>query len=510
MNWNYSAYIQEILTSTVYDVAKKTPLNYASQLSSRLKNHIYIKREDLQPIFSFKIRGAYNKISQLSEKELNAGIITASAGNHAQGVALAAQKLGYLAHIVMPLTTPQIKVDAVKSMGANVVLRGSSFSEAYQYAAHLAKQTQMTYIAPFDDEKVIAGQGTIAMEIISQHPKPIHAIFIPIGGGGLAAGMAVFLKSIRPEIKLIGVQAQDACAMHLSIREKKIIHLKSVGLFADGTAVKEVGKITYPICRDLLDDIVLVDTDAICAAIQDVFNETRSILEPSGALGLAGLKAYIKQENITGQTLLTINTGANINFHRLRHVSERTELTEKKETILAVTIPEESGSFLKFIQWIGNRNITEFNYRYGDKAKAQIFVGIETLGETDRKTIIQSLKAAQLPVLDLSDSEIAKIHIRHMVGGRTNAIQNERIFIFEFPERPGALHHFLKVLSPAWNITLFHYRNHGSDYGRVIIGLDVPKNTEVDFAQFNQLTNYTFSEHTHDPAYELFLAPTKD
>ncbi|MCV2503731.1 MAG: threonine ammonia-lyase, biosynthetic, partial [Neisseriaceae bacterium] len=407
---HYSDYIEKILTSSVYDVAEKTPLVYAKNLSERLNNNIYMKREDLQPVFSFKLRGAYNKIAQLSEEEANHGVITASAGNHAQGVALAAQKLGYRAVIVMPITTPQIKIDAVKHFGADVVLHGNSFSDAYQHAMQLIEQNNMTYIPPFDDEYVIAGQGTIAMEIISQYPKKIDAIFVPIGGGGLAAGIATFIKNIRPDIKVIGVETEDSCAMKQSIEQNEIVSLKSVGLFADGTAVKEVGKITYQICKDLLDDIILVDTDAVCSAIKDIFNETRSIIEPSGALGLAGLKSYIINNNIKDQTLITINSGANINFHRLRHVSERTDLTEKKEIILAVTIPEKAGSFLKFIQLIGNRNITEFNYRYGNKNNAHIFVGIETNSQEDIQEITQSLKNSGFATLDLSDNEIAKIH----------------------------------------------------------------------------------------------------
>ncbi|QRN40709.1 MAG: threonine ammonia-lyase, biosynthetic [Neisseriaceae bacterium] len=503
----YSEYVKKILTSSVYDVAQQTPLVYAKNLSERLENCIYMKREDLQPVFSFKLRGAYNRISQLSKEEASHGVITASAGNHAQGVALGAQKLGYSAIIVMPITTPQIKIDAVKHFGANVVLHGNSFSDAYQHALQLIEKNNMIYIPPFDDEYVIAGQGTIAMEIISQYPKKIDAIFIPIGGGGLAAGIATFTKNVRPDIKVIGVQTEDSCAMKQSIDQNKIVSLKSVGLFADGTAVKEVGKITYQICRDLLDDIILVDTDAICAAIKDIFNETRSIIEPSGALGLAGLKSYIIDNNIKNQTLITINSGANINFHRLRHVSERTELTEKKEIILAVTIPEKAGSFLKFIQVIGNRNITEFNYRYGNRNNAHIFVGIETNSQEDIQEITQSLTRSGFATLDLSDNEIAKIHIRHMVGGKTNEVKNEQLFSFEFPEYPNALGHFLSAFQSKWNITLFHYRNHGSDYGRVIMGIDVPPQDKEEFRQFINKLDYEFLDHTHDPAYELFLSP---
>lgn len=503
----HTDYIKKILTSAVYDVAKKTPLDYAKSLSNRLHNHIYMKREDLQPVFSFKIRGAYNKIAQLSEAEGKKGVLTASAGNHAQGVALSAKKLGYPAIIVMPLTTPQIKVDAVKEYGAQVVLFGNSFTDAYQHAMKLVAESKMTYIPPFDDEAVIAGQGTIAMEIISQYPKKIDAIFVPIGGGGLAAGIATFIKNIRPEIKVIGVETEDASAMKQSLEKNEIVTLKSVGLFADGTAVKEVGKLTFELCKEYLDDIILVDTDAISAAIKDIFNETRSIIEPSGALALAGLKAYIMEHNISEQTLIAINSGANINFHRLRHVSERTELTENREAIFAVTIPEKPGSFLKFINLVGNRNLTEFNYRYGNPNKAHIFVGMETNDLDDIQTIKQSLEDSGFKTIDLSTNEIAKIHIRHMVGGKTNQVKNERLFSFEFPEHPSALKEFLSSLQSGWNITLFHYRNHGSDYGRVIMGIDVPEEDNEAFQKFTQSVKYDFIDHTHNPAYELFLSP---
>ena len=501
----YADYLTRILTSSVYDVAVETPLKPARNLSRRLKNNILLKREDLQPVFSFKIRGAYNKMAALSPTELERGVITASAGNHAQGVALSAQTLGCRATIVMPETTPQIKVDAVKERGGKVVLKGTSYNDAYDHAVRLVAESGLTYIPPFDDPDVIAGQGTIGMEIIRQHPKPIDAIFVPIGGGGLAAGIAAFIKNVRPEIKVIGVETFDACAMKRSIEAGGRLELKDVGLFADGTAVKLVGETTFAICRDLLDDIILVDTDDICGALKDIFDDTRSITEPSGALALAGLKAYVARENCEGQTLIAINSGANMNFHRLRHVSERSELGEGNEGIFAVSIPERPGSFLKFINTLGNRSITEFNYRYGDDDTAHIFAGIQTTGSADRAAIAAELTAAGLPNTDLTEDEIAKIHIRYMVGGRSHKVKNERLITFEFPERPGALRHFLNHMQSSWNITLFHYRNHGADYGRILVGIDVPAEDEAAFAAFLDSVGYVCEDHTGNPAYRLFL-----
>lgn len=501
----HNHYLQKILTSSVYDVAEETPLEFANNLSHRLNNRIWIKREDLQPVFSFKIRGAYNKMAALTAIELSKGVITASAGNHAQGVALSAQKLNCRAVIVMPSTTPQIKVDAVRSRGGEVVLHGNSFNDAYDHAMMLVQQSGMTYIPPFDDSYVIAGQGTVGLEITRQHPRPINAIFVPIGGGGLAAGVAAYIKNIRPQIKVIGVQTHDSNAMYQSIQAGKVLNLNDVGLFSDGTAVKQVGEETFILCRDLLDEIICVDTDAVCSAIKDIFDDTRSITEPAGALSLAGLKAYIQREKAENQTLIAVASGANMNFHRLRHVSERSELTDQNEAILAVTIPERAGSFLKFIEILGSRNITEFNYRYGDDNDAHIFVGIQTAGKEDLSIIIKSLQAASLPAVDLTDNEMAKIHIRYMVGGRTDKISNERVLSFAFPEQPGALVRFLSAMRSCWTITLFHYRNHGADYGRVLVGVQVPQTDEMAFADFLHSLGYAFYEETNNIAYRLFL-----
>ncbi len=501
----HSDYLTRILTASVYDVAIETPLEPARSLSQRLNNRIWLKCEDLQPVFSFKIRGAYNKMASLSQQALAKGVITASAGNHAQGVALSAQKLGCEATIVMPETTPQIKVDAVKARGGKVVLAGTSYNDAYDHAMKLVAESGLTYIPPFDDPYVIAGQGTIGLEIIRQHPKPIDAIFVAIGGGGLAAGVAAFIKNVRPEIKVIGVETFDACAMKQSIDKGERVELKDVGLFADGTAVKLVGEETFAICKDLLDDIILVDTDDICGALKDIYDDTRSITEPSGALALAGLKAYIERESCQGQTLIAVNSGANMNFHRLRHVSERSELGEGNEGIFAVSIPEERGSFLKFVNVLGSRNITEFNYRYGDEQVAHIFVGIQSAGARDLKKISEELTAAGLPNTDLTEDEVSKIHIRYMVGGRSHKVENERLVTFEFPERPGALTRFLNQMQGVWNITLFHYRNHGADYGRVLMGIDVPAAEIEEFTGFLQSVGYSYQDVSDNAAYKLFL-----
>ena len=483
---SYSDYLIRILTASVYDVAVETPLEQARSLSGRLKNNILLKREDLQPVFSFKIRGAYNKMAKLPKESLARGVIAASAGNHAQGVALSAQRLGCRAVIVMPETSPQIKIDAVKNRGAEVVLKGVSYNDAYDHAMELAAKDNLTYIAPFDDPDVIAGQGTVGMEIVRQRADKINAVFVPIGGGGLAAGVAAFIKQVRPDIKVIGVQTNDSCGMKQSVEHGSVVHLKDVGLFSDGTAVKVVGDETFRLCRDLLDEIITVDTDAICGAIKDIFDDTRNGVE--------------------GQTLVAVTSGANINFHRLRHVSERSELGEGNEGIFAVTIPEQPGSFLKFINLLGNRNITEFNYRYGDDKNAHIFVGIQTAGSRDLAVISQQLATAGLPNQDLTDDEIAKIHIRYMVGGRTDKVQNERLISFEFPERPGALARFLNHMQSDWNITLFHYRNHGADYGRILVGIDVPPKDGQAFEQFLERLGYLYQDETRNAAYKLFLA----
>ncbi|MDO4434236.1 MAG: threonine ammonia-lyase, biosynthetic [Alysiella sp.] len=502
---HYRDYLTRILTASVYDAAIETPLDFAANLSRRLNNKIYLKREDLQPVFSFKIRGAYNKMAKLPESALKKGVIAASAGNHAQGVALSAQKLGCEATIVMPETTPQIKIDAVKARGSKVVLAGVSYNDAYDHAMKLAAQSGLTYIPPFDDPDVIAGQGTIGMEIVRQHTKPIYAIFVAIGGGGLAAGVAAFIKQIRPEIKVIGVQTNDSCAMKVSIAAGERVTLKDVGLFTDGTAVKLVGDETFRMCRDLLDDIITVDTDAVCSALKDIFDDTRSICEPSGALALAGLKSYAARNRLSDETLIAVTSGANMNFHRLRHVSERSELGEGNEAIFAVSIPEKPGSFRHFINVMASRNITEFNYRYGDEETAHIFVGIQTSGAADNAEISRELAAASLPNIDLSNDEMAKVHLRYMVGGRTHKVQNERLFSFEFPERPGALARFLNAMQSDWNISLFHYRNHGADYGRILVGIDVPPHDSQAFAHFLDELDYPYEEQTENAAYKLFL-----
>ena len=503
---SYSDYLIRILTASVYDVAVETPLEPAIGLSRRLNNNVLLKREDLQPVFSFKIRGAYNKMAKLPKEALACGVIAASAGNHAQGVALSAQRLGCRAVIVMPETTPKIKIDAVKSRGGEVVLKGVSYNDAYDYAMELAEKEKLTYIAPFDDPDVIAGQGTVGMEIVRQRPDDIHAIFVPIGGGGLAAGVAAFVKQVRPSIKVIGVQTNDSCCMKQSVEAGKVVSLKDVGLFSDGTAVKVVGEETFRLCRDLLDDIITVDTDAICGAIKDIFDDTRSITEPAGALALAGLKTYAARNRIQNQTLIAVTSGANMNFHRLRHVSERSELSEGNEAIFAVSIPERAGSFRAFVNTLGARNITEFNYRYGDDDVAHIFVGIQTAGAADREHIRSELNAAQLPNIDLSNDEMAKVHLRYMVGGRTHKVQNERVISFEFPERPKALAKFLNAMQTDWNITLFHYRNHGADYGRILVGIDVPDNDEAAFNAFLENLGYAYEVQTDNAAYKLFLS----
>ncbi|MCG9026120.1 threonine ammonia-lyase, biosynthetic [Laribacter hongkongensis] len=497
-------YLERILTASVYDVAVETPLDPMPNLTGRLQNTVLLKREDLQPVFSFKIRGAYNKMARLSPDELRQGVITASAGNHAQGVALSAQRLGCEATIVMPSTTPAIKINAVASRGARVVLHGDSFSDAYLHAVKLTETTGATYIPPFDDPDVIAGQGTIGMEILRQHTRPIHAVFVAIGGGGLAAGVAAYIKRLKPQVRVIGVQTADSDAMARSIAAGQRVELKDVGLFSDGTAVKLVGEETFRLCRELLDEVILVDTDAICAAIKDVFEDTRSILEPAGALALAGLKAYVEREQLGGQTLVAVASGANMNFDRLRHVSERSELGERREAILAVTIPEQPGSFKKFIALLGNRNITEFNYRYGDVREAHVFVGMQTEKRDVMAGILQELAVSGLHGIDLTDNELAKLHVRHLMGGHAPA-RNERVLRFEFPERPGALMKFLSTLHTDWNISLFHYRNHGADYGRVLVGLQVPDSDTGKFYESLDQLGYPYLDETDNPAYRLFL-----
>lgn len=499
-------YIKKILQAKVYDLAIETPLDPANRLSKRLENNIFLKREDLQPVFSFKIRGAYNRMAHLSEDEKKNGVIAASAGNHAQGVAMSAAKLNIPAMIVMPKTTPPIKVEAVKSRGGKVVLKGDSYDEAYAHALELAEEKQATFIHPFDEELVIAGQGTIAMEIMRQFNGTPDCVFVPVGGGGLIAGVSAYIKYVSPQTKVIGVEPEDASTLYSALKAKRRVTLKQVGIFADGVAVAQIGKETYRVAKECVDEVVLVTTDEICAAIKDVFDETRTIAEPAGALSVAGMKKYIQQNQLKDKNLVAIESGANINFDRLRHVAERAELGEKNEAILAVEIPEKPGSFLTFCKALGRRGITEFNYRYDDNQKAQIFCGVELRdGENEKQTIIESLCDKGYKVIDLTDNETAKLHIRYMVGGHAPQAHNEQIYRFMFPERPGALQDFLKGLTRGWNISLFHYRNHGSAYGRVLLGIQLETNEKQAFAQFLKENGYAFTEETDNPAYRLFV-----
>jgi threonine dehydratase len=500
-----NGYLERILTAQVYDVAIETPLELASNLSSRIGNSLWIKREDMQEVFSFKVRGAYNKMVKLSPEALKKGVVTASAGNHAQGVALAAQRLNCRATIVMPTTTPQIKMQAVQARGATVITHGDSYDEAYAHALKFAAEQNVTFVHPYDDPDVIAGQGTIGMEILRQHRGPIHAIFAPVGGGGLISGIAVYVKRLYPEIRIIGVEPVDADSMYRSLQKKRRVKLPQVGLFADGVAVKQVGVETLRLCREFVDEIILVDTDAICAAIKDVFEDSRAILEPSGALSIAGAKAYAKREQIHGKNLIAIASGANMNFDRLRHVSERAELGEHREAVMAVTIPEEPGSFKKFCAMLGAKSITEFNYRYADPKEAHVFVAVSVRDREEAAKLIKSLDKSGLQTVDLSDNEMAKLHIRHLVGGRAREIKNELLYRFEFPDRPGALMKFLNSMSHHWNISLFHYRNHGADYGRVLVGMQVPPEERAEFQAFiSRLDNHYWDE-SNNPAYKLFL-----
>ena len=499
-------YVRRILTSSVYDLAEETPLEPMALLSGRLGIPVLLKREDLQPVFSFKIRGAHNKIASLTEEERARGVICASAGNHAQGVALSASRLGIRAVIVMPTTTPSIKVNSVRRMGGEVVLFGDAFDAARDHANELAARDGLVFVHPFDDPAVIAGQGTIGMELLQQHPGPIGAIYVPIGGGGLAAGIAMIVKFLRPEIKVIGVEPEEAASMQAAIAAGHPVNLDQVGLFADGVAVRQVGTETFRICNQLLDGIVTVTTDEICAAIKDVFDDTRAISEPAGALALAGLRKHVEQGAAPAGPLIAINSGANINFDRLRHVAERAEIGERGEALLAVTIPEAPGSYRAFIRLLGDRAITEFNYRYAHGAPAQIFVGVKLRqGETEKQAIIAMLQANGHAVLDMSDNELAKLHVRYMVGGRASHLGDELVYRFQFPERPGALLKFLEGLRNDWNISLFHYRNHGADYGRVLAGIQVPQANRGQFHEYLEALGYPYWDETQNPAYRLFL-----
>ena len=499
-------YVKKTLTSRVYDVAVETPLQPALRLSERLGNQVLLKREDLQPVFSFKIRGAYNKLAQLSAEELARGVVTASAGNHAQGLALAARELGIKATIVMPRTTPELKVQGVRARGGKVVLHGDAFPEALAYSLKLVDEKGYVYIHPYDDPHVIAGQGTVAMEILRQHPGRLDAIFVPVGGGGLIAGIAAYVKYLRPEVKVIGVEPDDSNCLQAAMAAGERVVLGQVGLFADGVAVAQIGQHTFEICREHVDEVITVSTDEICAAIKDIYDDTRSITEPAGALAVAGIKKYVEREGGTGQTLVAIDSGANINFDRLRHVAERAELGEKREAIIAVTIPERPGSFKAFCEAIGKRQITEFNYRYNTEAEAHIFVGVQTHPENDpRGALVQGLRDQGFPVLDLTDNELAKLHIRHMVGGRADGALHERLLRFEFPERPGALLNFLDKLGGRWNISVFHYRNHGAADGRVVAGLQVPDHELHLLPGALDAIGYPWWDESDNPAYRLFV-----
>ncbi len=500
-------YIKKILEARVYDVAVETPMEEAKGLSERLKNRILLKREDEQPVFSFKLRGAYNKMQQLTEEERACGVVAASAGNHAQGVAMSAKKLGIKATIVMPKTTPDVKVTNVRRLGGKVVLHGDAYDEASTYAKKLVEEKGMTYVHPFDDPDVIAGQGTVAMEILRQESGPIDAIFVPVGGGGLVAGIAAYVKYLRPETKVIGVESEDSACLHAAMAAGERVVLPQVGIFADGVAVAQIGEYTFEVAQRCVDEVITCSTDEICAAIKDIYDDTRSICEPAGALGVAGMKKYVEREGFEDRTLIAIDSGANVNFDRLRHIAERSELGEKREAIIAARIPEKAGSFKKFCSALGKRNITEFNYRYSDDSNAIVFAGIQLkAGGDGRDELITELRDQEYEVEDLSDNEMAKIHVRYMVGGHAPGnLENEVIYRFEFPERPSALMNFLSKLGGKWNISLFHYRNHGAAYGRVLVGMQVPPEERDQVGAFLEEIGYNYWEETDNTAYQLFL-----
>ncbi len=500
------SYVKKILKARVYEIVEKVPLDEAVNLSLRTGNQILLKREDLQPVFSFKLRGAYNKIVQLTDEEKAQGVIAASAGNHAQGVALSASKMDIDALIVMPKTTPDIKVTAVKRLGARVELYGNSYDEAYEHARKLEEVQGWTFIHPYDDPDVIAGQGTVGMEIMQQCSTVPEAIFVPVGGGGLIAGVATYVKYLYPQIKIIGVEPDDAASMYEALRADERVMLDQVGIFADGVAVRQVGKETFRVARECVDEVLLVSADEICAAIKDIFDDTRTVTEPAGALAVAGLKKYIREREIQNKTLVAINSGANINFDRLRHVAERAELGENRELLFSATIDERPGSFLKFCKIIGTRGITEFNYRYSSDKAAHIFVGVKVSNaEEEKEELFNILESKGYPVIDLSDNEIAKLHLRHMVGGHAPDIKNEHLYRFEFPERPGALLRFLRGMGQNWNISLFHYRNHGAAFGRVLAGIQVPDSDLDEFNKYLDELGYHYWDETQNPAYVEFL-----
>lgn len=499
-------YIKRILDARIYDLAVETPLDHVPLISERTQNNVLLKREDLQPVFSFKVRGAYNCLLQLTDEQRKAGVIAASAGNHAQGLALAAKHMGVNATIVMPRTTPAIKVEGVKRRGGKVILIGDTYDEASKHAQKLVAEKGLTYIPPYDHPDVIAGQGTVAMEILRQHPGHIDAIFVPVGGGGLCAGVVAYIKYVRPEIKVFAVEPEDAACLKLAMDRNRRDTLPQVGIFADGVAVAQIGAETFRVIKGLIDGVITNTADEMCAAIKDIFEDTRSIAEPAGALSLAGLKKYVEENKIKGQTLIAIDSGANTNFDRLRYISERTEIGEKREAIFAVTIPEKPGSYQKFCKLLGKRAITEFNYRFADNREAHIFVGLQVSPDkNDRGDILQNLIDAGYLVEDMTDNEMAKLHIRHMVGGHAPQARDELVYRFEFPERPGALLNFLTKLAGRWNISMFHYRNHGSAYGRVLVGMQVPAKERKDLESLLNELNYNFWDETKNPAYQFFL-----
>jgi threonine dehydratase len=503
--------LKRVLRAPVYDVARETPLELAPLLSKRLQNKIWLKREDLQPVFSFKLRGAYNRMAQLSDEEKQAGVIAASAGNHAQGVALSASRLGVKATIVMPETTPPIKVNSVKALGGDVVLAGDSYDQASEHAQKLVEQQGLTYIHPYDDQDVIAGQGTVALEMLRQHSKPLDAVFVCVGGGGLIAGVAAVIKQVSPQTRVIGVEPEDAACMTEALKANERVILDHVGIFADGVAVAQVGEIPFRIAKTCVDEMITVKTDEICAAIKDIFEDTRAISEPAGALAVAGAKKYVEKYGVSGLNMAVTISGANMNFDRLRHVSERTELGEKREAIFAVTIDETPGSFKKFCDLLGKRRaITEFNYRYSDDKRAVVFVGIRTEGgKAEKEAIIRDLEKHNYPVNDMTDNEMAKLHLRFMVGGRARGVENEQLYRFQFPERPGALLDFLTNMSEEWNISLFHYRNHGAAYGRVLVGVQVPPEQKNNFEDYLENLGYIYENEQDNPGYQLFLRPSE-